>query len=153
MINYQLNKVISLNLASMILFWFGVIATFFIWLDLLIEYNTLGYIERLTPQGPSFFIFDLLDFSWHAFAHISHITAGYFLARGSKAGFVFAIIIALWEILGVLIIIDILSPFGIAVRIIFAFVLFLLVYRRKELSFLQSSNWRPWKNPLKDYVG
>src|SRR3990172_7529885 len=131
----------------MILFWFGVIATFFIWLDLLIEYNTLGYIERLTPQGPSFFIFDLLGFSWHAFVHIAHIIAGYFLARGSKSGFVFAIIISLYETVAFVGLFpeELLSPFGIGFRIIFAFVLFLLVYGRKELSSLQPSNWKPWK--------
>lgn len=151
MIKFRLNKVISLKLASMILFWFGVIATFFIWLGIAGEYGRSGYIERLTPPEPSFFIFNILDFSWTAFAHIAHIIAGYFVARGNKTGFFFGIVISLYETVAFIVLFpeEVLSPFGVAVRIIFAFVLFLLIYKRKELSSLQSSSWRPWKNPTK----
>ncbi len=144
-----MNKVISLKLASMILFWFGVVAMFFISIATFQEYATQGYIERLTPPGPSFFVINVFDFIWVTFGHMTHIISGYFLAKGNKGGFIFAIIISLWEVIGVAVIIDVLSPFGIAVRIIFAFVLFLLIYKRKELISLQSSNWRPWKNPTK----
>ena len=147
-----MNNVLHLKSAAIILFWFGVIAEFFILAGAALEYN-----QTSTFQGMSF---DYIFLEWHVgtlfltytlFVHCVHISAGYFLSKGLKIGLILGISVGLYEIIAFLVPqINYEAwtlPVGIAIRIIFIITLFLIIIGKKDLIKLQSENWRPWKNP------
>ena len=136
----------------MILFWFGVMTEFFILLGAYIEYKNYGYSEMLTPLPSNESVLNALIFVSSGFIHVIHIVSGYWLSKGTKKSAIMGVSLSLFEI--VYYFVPDINPVlytshGIAIRVLFAFVLFLIIAGRKELDSLKSENWRPWKNPLK----
>ena len=142
-----------IKLASMILFWFGIFAEFFILTGAASEYAKSG-----TFHGMSFefifqeFVVGILFLLYSFFVHLVHIAAGYFLARGLRIGLVLGILVSLYEIvtfaLPEIVYEAWLTPFGFSIRIVFIVVLILIVIGRNEYKQLEKEDWRPWKNPL-----
>ena len=134
----------------MLLFWFGVIAESIILLGRTQEYllhHTLShYPESWFSNG---YIVMLLIYN--LFVHVSHIVAGYLLAKGKKVGVVAGLAVVIYETVFFIAITpqEVLSVDGMGIRILFVIVGVLIVLGRKELGKLQTEKWRPWKNPLK----
>jgi len=141
-----LEKMLRLKSASMMLFWFGVIFESIIIIGFSSQYITKGYFEQLTVFPSTFLLFNIVNFTWLALGHIMHIVSAYFLSKGSR----FALIVCGYETIGFLILSPsvLSSPSGLGIRIYFVLIIILIILGRKDLSKLQSENWRPWKNPL-----
>jgi len=156
----------------MMLFWFGVVAQLMVTFGSLWQYSTTGQSIHL---GLGYNWVNDLDFSMRfiylGFAHFIHITAGYWLSKGSRKGLALGLFISVYEIIPFFIggislgnlhnlpttiqTIEpwmpsinplLLTPDGFAIRVFFAVNIFLLIWGRKDLSKLQELNWRPWKN-------
>lgn len=139
-----------LKTASMILFWFGILFQFFAIVRFAFDYNK----ETLFGMNPSFVnslgVIGIVWIIYLLFAHVTHIVSGLLISRGKSSGIVIGLILGFYEIVGFLIPSPdpvLFTPHGIGIRILFAFVIFLIISGRKELPILQSANWRPWKNP------
>jgi len=147
-----LNKVLQLKIAALILFWFGIQAEFFILVGMPISYYRDGTIGGQYPQT----IFEVwwrgaIFFMYTFFGHVTHIVSGYWLSKGNKKGIILSLSLCLYEIIPFLVPSESKNLFtwdGIGIRILFAFVIFLIVSGRKELIQLRSENWLPWKNPI-----
>jgi len=138
----------------MLLFWFGIVFQIFRFIILTGEYVLYGTIEHLTPE----MIFDdslsILYISYVLFIHFTHIVSGYWLSKGRKKGAIFGLGVGAYEILSFVIFNDpvLYTPYGMAIRILFAFVIYLIISGRKELITIGSENWRPWKNPKNEQI-
>ena len=133
----------------MILFWSGVIAESIMLLGSIREY-VLHHTLFQYPESWFSNNYIVLILIYYLFVHVSHIVAGYLLAKGTKKGLVLGLTVGLYEIFAFFIPpipSDLFTPGGIAFRILFAFVIFLIIAGRKEIVNLQKENWRPWKNP------
>ena len=141
---------LRLKIAAMILFWFGVIWQFLAVIHFVLEYYHYRTffdidVELIFSEGIPVTLFFI-----HFFVHVQHIIGGYWLSRGKRAGVILGVSVSLYEIVSFLVpevTSVLLTPEGITIRILFAIVIFLIVSGRKELTRLQSENWRPWKNP------
>ena len=74
------------------------------------------------------------------------------LAKGKKKGVVLGIGMSLLEIIGAFLPgpIQYIQTLGwITIRLLFVIVILLIISGRKELDYLKSENWRPWKDPRK----
>ena len=147
-----MNKKTRLKVAALILFWFGVIWQFLSLVGYTLEYHLHGTFEGHTPEVV---FYDWLSgagyIAYSAFFHVVHIIAGFWLASGRQKGVYLGISVSLYEILAFLVPhIDpiLFTPVGIPIRILFVFVIFLIISGRKELVNLKSENWRPWKKPI-----
>jgi hypothetical protein len=142
----------NLKIAAMILFWFGIYAEFLVLASFSILYYRYGTFEGNTLQQIfSGGFLNIIYFIYRQYGHGVHILSGYWLSKGRKKGIILGGSLCLYEIVSFLVpVIDpnLFTPYGMGVRILFAFVIFLLVIRRKELERLKSENWRPWKNPF-----
>jgi len=136
----------------MMLFWFGVVAEFFILLGAILEFEKSGTFHEMSID----FIFQeftigILFLFYSLFAHLFHIATGYLLARGLKVGIILGVIVSLYETVNFLkpdIVYDAwLTPDGLSIRIIFIIALILIITSRKEYNQLKTENWRPWKDP------
>ena len=146
----DLKKIVRLKSASMMLFWFGIIAQLVTVWFVISDYSEHGYVKYLTYEGrgeltPA----NVLGYAYSGFIHLVHVLAGYLLAKGSKKGIVLGIGIGILEIVGAF------SPSSIQyiqtagwilIRIYFVIVIALILTGRSELDNLKSANWRPWKN-------
>jgi hypothetical protein len=155
-----LKKITSLKLSSSILFWFGILFQFFTIYGYSREYYLHGTISELTFElifsglgwwfGVVFLLYTFLG-------HGIHITSAYWISKGRFKGIIIGLGISVYEIVSFLVPeIDpdlFTNPVGIPIRILFVIVILLIIYGRTSTKELQSQNWRPWKNPLKDYVG
>ena len=96
-------------------------------------------------------------YAYSLFGHFMHITFAYWISKGRIAGIILGLGLSVYEIVSFLVPeIDpalYTNPVGIPIRILFAIVILLIIYGRTSHKELQSQNWRPWKNPLQDYVG
>jgi len=145
--------VLKLKIAAFILFWFGVVFEFVILSGAFVQFRLYGYSEILMPfKSEAYEIFNIPNLIYTGFVHFIHIVAGYWIAKGSNKGVILGIALAIFEIVPFLVIPasqqTLFTPQGIAIRILFAVVIWLIISGRKDLSKLQLSNWRPWKNPL-----
>jgi len=145
-----MKKITCLVLASLILFWFGVIWQFFGIVGFSLEYDQEGSyqgytFDRILSGG----LLTLPIFIHDLFAHVAHIAAGFWLSKGKQKGVIGGIAIGFYEILIFMlppfnyVLFD---PFGISLRILFVVVIVLIIIGRKERLILESKNWRPWKN-------
>jgi hypothetical protein len=147
---YTVGKTIHLKVASMLLFWFGVVAQSIIVFVVAVDYATLGYSRVLMPLGPDNILVQAHHVAYMGFAHFIHIVSAYWLAKGRKKGVVLGLCISAYEIVTF-----VLPPFnpglftpdGFAIRILFAVIIYFIVSGAGELDRLQLENWRPWKNP------
>ena len=114
------------------------------------QYQIYGEFEDFTFLGLSFPLLNIGLFVWTIGAHFMHVVSGYWIAKGLKKGIVFGFIVSGWETVGFLILFqDVLFlPHGLAIRILFAAVMFFMIYGIKDLTKLKSANWKPWMNPL-----
>ena len=140
-----------LKTASMMLFWFGILAQSIVILFAVPEYVEYGYSPYLAPEKEGqITLKNIINFTYHGFIHCVHIIAGYFLATGKKKGIVIGLGISLLEIFGAFSpgSIEYMNTLGwIVIRIFFVVVIVLIISGRKDLSKLQTTNWRPWKDP------
>lgn len=146
-----MEKTFRLKIAAMILFWFGIILELFGITLFLLDYRhgmfegmNISFIYSLGLLGIGLIVYDL-------FVHVIHIIAGLLLSWGKIGGIILGLIVSLYEIIAFLLPdIDplVFTPAGASIRILFVFVIFLIISDRKKLASLQSENWRPWKNPL-----
>jgi len=151
-----MEKMLRLKSASMMLFWFGILAQLITVWFVISDVSEYGYPRFLTYDGTDKLTPDnVFGYAYFGFIHLVHVLAGYLLAKGSKKGIWLGIGISIFEI------VDAFSPSSIQymqtaswilVRIYFAIVIALIVTGRGELDNLKSENWRPWKNPrIRDF--
>jgi len=142
-----------LKTASMMLFWFGILAQSITILIVSSEYFEYGYSAYLQGYEEKDYLVsnEVMKFAYYGFIHCAHIVAGYLLAKGKKQGILWGIGVCAVEIIGAF------SPSSfqyvqtlgwIGIRIFFVIVLLLIISGRKELVRLKTENWRPWKNPF-----
>jgi len=148
-----LEKILRLKSASMLLFWFGIFAEFFILAGAISEYAKSGTFHAMSFEFIfQEFVVGILFLFYSLFVHLFHIAAGYLLARGLKIGIILGISVSLYEIVTFAVPEIVyeawLTPFGLAIRIIFIIVLILIIIGRNDYKKLERENWRPWKNPL-----
>lgn len=145
----HLNKVLQLKIGSMMLFWFGVFAELVILSGLWLRHYQGIELFFIIPNDT---LTNIWNISYEYFGHFIHIIAAYLISKGKKIGVILALAISSYEILGFLVPVVHPSVFtvqGFGIRILFALVIILIIFGRKELSKLQTQNWRPWKNPKK----
>lgn len=147
-----MEKLLRLKSASMMLFWFGILAqSITVWFVIgdVSEYGYARFLtydktDKLTPAN-------LFGYAYFGFIHLVHVLAGYLLAKGSRKGIWLGLGISIYEIIGAF------SPSSIqymqtaswiTIRIYFAIVIALILTGRSELNNLKLTNWRPWKNTL-----
>ncbi|MGI0087367.1 MAG: hypothetical protein ACREBI_05350 [Nitrosotalea sp.] len=134
------------------MFWFGVVTEFIVLAGFSIAYyrhGTFGGI--LAGDIYSGGILNILYFLYLQFGHGVHILSGYWLSKGTKKGIVLGLSLCLFEIVPFLVPnvpSNWFDPQGIGLRIMFAFLIFLIVLGRKERLNLRTENWRPWKKPF-----
>ena len=149
-----MDKIIHIKIASILLFWFGVIAQLITVFLVTVEYTIPGRSYHILPIFGPYNWVTVQIIAYVGFAHFIHIVAAYWLSKGRKKGIVLGLGISLYEIIPFLNGFDLIDPtesiysiFGLFVRALFAVIIFLMISGRKELVRLQSENWRPWKNP------
>jgi len=140
-----------LKIGSMMLFWFGII-----WLTLdnmryLPEIFSTGTMDGLNYEmifrDP---LWGIMFIPYTLFGHLVHIGAGYWISKGSKIAVIVGIGVGLYEIIAFFVPEVnplVISVEGITIRIFFGILIVLLIWGRKDLSKLQTENWRPWKDP------
>ncbi|HEV2192379.1 MAG TPA: hypothetical protein VGR54_02035 [Nitrosopumilaceae archaeon] len=144
-----MNKVLQLKVAALILFWSGVIVESIMLLGSIHEY-LLHHTLFQYPESWFSNSYIVMMLIYYLFVHVSHIVAGYLLAKGKKIGAVAGIAVVVYETVFFIAITpqEVFSAGGIGVRILFVIVGVLIISGRKELGSLQSENWRPWKKPV-----
>lgn len=151
-----MDRILTLKISALILFWFGIIAQSIIVLGSLSELSLDGHLTFLIRYSEKEVFHNAVNFTYLGFGHFVHIVAAYWLAKGTKKGIILALAISIYEIVTFL-------PPGlnqylftyssIGIRILFGVVIVLIILGRKELERLRFAHWRPWKNPLQDYAG
>ena len=133
------------------LFWFGIVFEFIMLYGSYAEYRLHGQIKTLMPfESEQYEILNIINFIYLGFGHFIHIFAGYWIAKGHRKGVIIGIALSTYEIVSFLLpgtSYVLLEPSGIAIRIFFGVVIWLIITGRKDLHKLKIENWRPWKNP------
>lgn len=142
------DRKIFLKISAWILFWFGVANELLIILESLNDVSLYGYSSVLTPFPSEQLALNTANLIYNAFGHFMHIVAGFWLAKGTKKGIVFAISLSLYEIIPFLTPMELseLTSIGYLIRILFGAIILLTILGRKELKRLGYENWRPWHN-------
>ncbi len=138
-----------LKIAAMILFWDGLIVEIITSVGAAHEYT---FHHTLFHNPESWFSNSYIEFLiiYYLFIHVSHIVAGYLLAKGKKIGIAVGIGVVVYETVFFITITpnELFSIGGITIRILFVIVGILIILGRKEYEELQKEKWRPWKNPF-----
>lgn len=140
-------EALRLKIASMILFWFGVIAELIVIVIALGQFYYDGYSRFLTPFKSSDVLLNTANFVYTTFGHFVHMVSAYWLAKGTRKGIILALSLSIYEIVSFLVPRldpDVYTISGFGIRVIFAIIIALLVLGRKDLPILKSANWRPW---------
>lgn len=156
-----LNNLTKLKIAAILLFWFGVWAQ-----SVAVFILVMGYGFKLQSYQGGIPLVPLQDIHGNLDVlgsvdmylnvlgfqgvHFTHIVSAYWLSKGRKKGWVVAIAVSIYEIVSFLTpTVDpgLFTPYGFAIRVLFAIIIFLSISGRKKLIALRYENWRPWKNP------
>ncbi len=137
-----------LKVAAMILFWSGLMAESIILLGSIQEY-LLHHTLFHNPESWFSNSYIVILIIYYMFVHVSHIVAGYLLAKGKKIGAVAGMAVVVYETVIFIAITpqEVFSTGGMGIRILFVIVGFLIVLGKRDLTKLYAENWRPWKNP------
>src|SRR6267378_5762374 len=92
----QLNKVLQLKIAAMMLFWFGIVVESITFLGAIQEY-LLHHTLFHNPESWFSNSFIVMLIIYYMFVHVSHIVAGYLLAKGKKIGALAGMAVVVYE--------------------------------------------------------
>lgn len=144
-----MKKIVRLKSASMMLFWFGVLAQSITVIFVTTDFIKYGYSPYLIRwESNELTLINAFNIAYFGFIHLVHVLAGYFLAKGTKKGIALGIGIAALEIIGAFSSSSLQylqTASWITIRIYFVIVIFLIITGKKDLLKLQSVNWRPWR--------